>query len=131
MTDREAFKVGFISRCLEAGLTLEQVPGLAKQAADKLASLAGLLGTGLSKTVDLGAGLGNAALGYGLPLALAAPPLLGGMAGYGLAKATDIDDTDIAEIKDRELLDEYKRQTQQLLRRRAGRDYLQARLGGR
>ena len=75
----------------------------------------------------VGKGVGSAVDGYGLPLAIAAPPILGGLAGYGAAKATDIDDVDIDEVKERELADEYRRQTEKLLRQRAVRDYAKAR----
>jgi outer membrane lipoprotein SlyB len=93
LTAQEAFKVGFLARCVEDGL--------------------GRWAT------DVG-------IGYGVPLAAAAPWVAGGAAGYGLARATDISDTDVGEIKDRELMSEYRRQTDQLLRQRAVRDYARA-----
>ena len=137
LTSQEAFKVGFMARCIEDGLSMDQIYSLAKTAADRMASavklasekqaivgpLLGALGYLGGSAVNAAKGIGSAALGVGLPLALAAPPVLGGIAGAGLAKATDIDDTDVNEIKQRELLDEYKHQTARLRRQRAVRDY--------
>lgn len=53
----------------------------------------------------------------------AAPPILGGLAGYGIAKATDVDDTDADAIKNQELVEEYRRQAERLQRQKAVRDY--------
>lgn len=119
LSPRESFKVGFLGRCAEAGMTPDQMLGVIKQAQDKLAFVSGLLG-GLK---DVASGVGGAVTGYGIPLALAAPPVLGGIAGYGLGRLSDIDDTDIDDIKDQEVLDEYKRQTARLLREQKVRDY--------
>lgn len=116
LTAQEAFKVGFLGRCIEQGLSPEATLAAVKTASDlfKRASVSGLFGTALDKTFDLGKGM----LHYGLPAALVAPPILGGLAGYGLARATDIDDTDVAEIKNRELVDELHRQTERLRRQK-------------
>lgn len=119
LTPREAFKVGFLARCVEDGLSPSQIGERVKQASEKLAFLSELAG----KAMDVGAGAVGGLYNYGLPMALAAPPILGGMAGYGLARATDIDDTDVADIKDQEVLDEYRRQTQRLGREREVKDY--------
>ncbi len=95
--------------------------GAVKQAQDLLEKRSGIVGTGLSKLFDVGKGLGGAALGYGIPAAIAAPPVLGGLAGYGLARAGDISDQDVAAIKDQEVMDEYHRQTERLKRQKAMR----------
>jgi hypothetical protein len=116
----EAFKVGFLSRCVEAGLGVDEIAGCVKRARDMMEKHAGLIG-------DLGGGLkalGGGLLQYGVPLALAAPPILGGAAGYGLSRATDVDDTDVADIKNQEVIDEYRRQSERLKRQKAVRDYL-------
>jgi len=123
---REAFKVGFLARCVEDGLSPDEMLDRVKFAAELLEKRAGIISTLGGKLADVGQGIGSAALGYGLPLALAAPPILGGVAGYGLARATDIDDTDIDDVKDREVMDEYVRQTARLKRQRAARDYQKA-----
>lgn len=122
LTAREAFKVGYLKRCAVDGLSPEQTSQSVKTAAEKLSFLGGLMDKGW----DLAKGVGGAAVGYGLPLALAAPPIAGGLAGYGLAKATDWDDTDIADVQDGEILDELRRQTQDLQRRRQVMDYQKA-----
>ena len=121
LSARDAFKVGFLARCAADGLSSAQITERVKLAFD----LPGLstLNTVIGKTMDAGQGLGNFAVGWGAPAAALAPVAVGGMAGYGLAKATDIDDTDVADIKDQEVLNEYRRQTQHLLRQRAARDY--------
>ncbi len=129
MTAQDAFKLGFLSRCVEDRVPPAQMLERAKQACDllKQASVTGLLGGLLNKGVDVAQGVGSAALGYGVPAAIVAPPVLGGLAGYGLARATDIDDTDVAEIKDREVLDAYQRQAHKLRWEKAVRDYHKAR----
>lgn len=122
LTAREAFKVGFLKRCAFDGLSPEQTAQSVKMAAEKLSFIGGLLDKGW----DVAKGVGNAALSYGVPLALAAPPVAGGLAGYGLAKATDWDDTDIQDVQDGEILDELRRHTEDLKRRRQVMDYQKA-----
>lgn len=129
LSTRDAFKVGFLAKCAEQGLSPEQMLARVEQATTllKQATVTGMVGTLGSKLIDVLRGIGAGTFEYGVPVALAAPPILGGMAGYGLARATDIDDTDVGEVKDREVIDEYKRQTAKLLRQRAVRDYQRAR----
>jgi hypothetical protein len=124
LTPREAFKIGFLTRCVEDGLTPTQTLRAVKSATDlfeKRAFLGTILGQGLDAVKGVAGGMAH----YGVPLALAAPPIAGGLAGYGLAKATDVDDTDVDAIKNRELVDEYKRQAARLHRQRKVRDYRQ------
>lgn len=116
---RDAFKVAFLARCVEDSLTPEQMLDRVKEAQEKLA----LVGDAVGKVVDVGKGLLDAGIGWGVPLALAAPPLLGAAGGAALAKGTDIDDRDVSDIKDQEVIDEYKRQSALLRRQRAVRDY--------
>ena len=116
LTPREAFKVGFLARCAEEGLSADQIADRVKFALDKFAGL-------LDTVTGSASNLGSAALSTGLPLALLAPVALGGIAGYGLSRATDIDDTDVDEIKNQELLDTYAQQTAKLKRQKAVRDY--------
>jgi hypothetical protein len=118
LSPREAFKVGFISRCVEEGLDLPQTHARVKEALDKLAGLTDLPG----KLLDLSRPVTHNALAYGIPLALAAPPIIGGVGGYLASKGTDIDDTDVEEIQRRELIDEYRRQTARLLQLRQLRE---------
>lgn len=116
LTSREAFKLGFLARCAEEGLSADQIAGRVKAAADKFASFLG------GVTGGLGSAAGSV-LSTGVPLALIAPAALGGVAGYGLSRMTDIDDTDVAEVKNRELLDTYAQETAKLRRQKAVRDY--------
>lgn len=123
LTSKEAFKAGFLARCAVAGLSIEESRAAVKEAQAALTQKSAFVGS----IIDAIKGLGQTALGWGIPAALAAPPIVGGLAGYGLARATDISDTDVADIKDRELMDEYSRQTEKLKRQRAIRDYEKAR----
>lgn len=126
LTAKEAFKVGFLAKCAEDGLTPDQMLARVKQAKDALekrAFIGGLLGSAAGAV----GGAAKSVAGYGIPLALAAPPILGGLAGYGLAKATDVDDTDVDDIKNRELVEEYKRQAEKLKQQAAVRRYKQDR----
>lgn len=99
LTAREAFKVGFLARCVEHNLSPEQTLAMAKTALDKLADLSSLLTNAV------------------LPAAVAAPWVAGGLGGYGLAKMTDIDPSDVAAIKDREVINAYQTETDKLRRR--------------
>jgi hypothetical protein len=125
LTPREAFKVGFLSYCVETGLDLTQAHALVKTALDKLALFNPL--DVVSKAVDIAKPVASTALGLGVPLALAAPPIAGGIAGYSAAKLSDIDDTDVKEIRKRELIDELQRQTERLKREKATRAFEQQR----
>lgn len=119
MDAHDAFKVGFLARCVEDGLSPEQTLGAIKTAQDKLAGILETL-AGIVKPV-IGAGWN-----VGVPLALAAPPILGGLAGYGAARLGDIDETDVKAIQEKELLDTYKTETERLRRQKAMRDYRKA-----
>ncbi len=125
LTPQEAFKVGFLERCVQDGLSPDQMLSRVKQARDMLEkrALFGLVDRGL----DAAGGLAKGLASYGTVAALAAPPILGGLGGYALAKGTDIDDTDVNDIKNRELIDEYQRQAAELKRRKSVRSYKQER----
>lgn len=132
LSAQDAFKVGFLARCVEAGLDADQTLAAVKRAGDlfeKQAFLGNLISTTAGKVMDVGKGALGATAAYGLPLAVAAPPILGGLTGYGLARATDVDDTDVAAIKDQEVVDELRRQAARLRRERAVRDFRQANRG--
>ena len=130
LSAREAFKVGFLSRCVEEGLSLEEAQQRVKMALDKQAGLAdigkaaiGLPGAAIGAASNVVSSVAKPLLSYGIPFALAAPPIAGGLAGYSLAKITDTDDQDPDEIKKQELVDEYRRQTARLNRERQMREY--------
>ncbi len=120
LSEREHFKVGFISRCIEEGFTTpEQIGGQVKLA---MAQLEGTEKQGqipiLSDLIRGAGNIGSSMLSFGIPLALAAPPILGATAGYAAARATDIDDTDVEEQKRQELIDELKQQSAKVRRMR-------------
>lgn len=127
LTSREAFKVGFLGQCAEAGMTPDEILAAVKTARDKLAGIGSVIDNISNKAWDLGKGIGSTAVGWGIPAALIGPPVVGGALGYGLARASDIDDTDVDDITDNELLDEYQRQTDKLHRQREARKYQQLR----
>lgn len=126
LTAQDAFKAGYLARCVEDGLSPDEIAGSVKVASDLLEKQ-GLLDKLLGSALDVGKGVAGTAAHYGIPAAILAPPILGAAGGYGLAKLTDIDDRDVADIKDREVIDEYHRQTEKLQRRKAVRDFLKNR----
>lgn len=105
MDPREAFKIGFMARCIEEGLSQEKTAELMEKAA-----MGGL--------VDAG----KAVLYPAAALALAAPPTLGGLAAYFKNKATDSDASEIEEIQQQEQADTYRRMADQLRRAKALRE---------
>lgn len=125
MTSKEAFVVGFIHRCLEDGLSLADTRERVKQAEDVLG---GLLSR-LEKRALVGdvTRAATSVFNTALPLALMAPPLVGGLAGYAGARLTDVDDTDVGDIKQQELVDTYRLEAQKLRRQKAFREYNKAR----
>lgn len=128
MDRKTAFRVGFLTKCAAAGLTLEQslayaegLRRLVKRAAVPAAPAAGgvtlsylksLLGGATSFGGGVVEGMGKAvgsAAPWVIGAGLAAPPAIGYLGGKALADATDYDDTDVDEIRQRELADEYRR----------------------
>jgi hypothetical protein len=91
VTNEEAFRLGFLAHCAEVGLSPEQVAE--KSAFAKQASFGSAVGWGLG------------AAGAGLALA---PPALGYLGGYTLARA-DADDINPEDVKKQELIAEYRR----------------------
>lgn len=139
MLPQEAFKIGFLARCVEEGLSPEQTHNLAKQAADcfnKQAEGSSLIPFGsfisnpfkattdtAKSTIDLAKSTVPLAM-----MALAAPPAIGGLAAYMSNKATDVDDAAAVEdVKKQELIDTYRRMAQQLNRKQQLRQYKQDR----
>lgn len=123
LSARDAFKCGFLSRCIEDGLTPLEIINNIKTANDLMSKQSGII----SSLIDTAKDIGGTALHYTIPAAIVAPPILGGAAGYGLAKATDINDQDVSDIKNKEVIDEYNRQTEKLKRRKAVQDFLKSR----
>jgi hypothetical protein len=147
MSPNEAFKLGFLSRCVEEGLSSGETAALAKQASsafDKqavgpvassaasnlftlknLQDLAGTLTSPVTKSIDTASkvtGLAKDLAPLGL-FAAAAPPALGGLAAVLKNTATDISEADVEEAKQQELADTYHRMAEQLKRQRTARDF--------
>ena len=104
MTDKEAFKIGFLMKCAEEGLTPSQVES---RITDSVAIIkkAETNAWDVLKTVT----------GKAWPLALAAPWVAGGLGGYALSQAGD-EMYSVEEAKKREELAEYYRAIDQLKR---------------
>lgn len=122
LSPKEAFIVGFVGRCVDDGLTADQIRERVKQAEDLL--------EGAVKEAGLAGDVARAAGGVAstaLPFALIAPPLLGGVAGYTAARLGDVDDTDVEDVRNQELKDTYLLEAQKLRRQKAFRDYQKAR----
>lgn len=100
MSPSQEFKVAFLTKCAEFGLTADETHAVVKAA---LANKEALV------SVD---SLINAAKSVSTPVmigALAAPPLAGYAAGNAIAKMTDVDDADVDEMRQRHLLSAYRR----------------------
>ncbi len=126
MTPREGFKFAFYYRCAEEGLTMEQarerarrgikLAALRKQANPAAAAWGGLKalgGLGMTGAKTLG--------GLGLLGAVAAPAVVGGGIGLGLANAQE-HDVDPEEIRQQELAAAYRFHAEQARRRMAMRN---------
>ena len=101
LSPREAFRIGFLLRCADEGLAPQEAHERVKsaQAIMKQAGIVGdVLGHGKSLLSTGGAGL----------IAL---PLMAGVGGGYLAHKAVEDDTDIEDLRKRELIEELKRAT--------------------
>jgi hypothetical protein len=112
LTAREAFKTGFVARCVENGMDTAAILALVKSSMDKVA----ILGPAMNLTGHLA----NVATRLGV-LALAAPPIAGGLIGWTAARARDISDEDVKGIKDQEIMDAYRSEAEKLRRQRESR----------
>jgi len=114
MDDRQAFKFGFMLKCIDNGLTTpgEMLTAVkqAEAALDAPVKQAEGPMSMLGSAWNGATGLANTALSWGIPLALAAPPLLGAGIGHLAAKAQDISDQDVDEAKNNELIEAYGRE---------------------
>jgi len=113
MTPKEAFRIGFVTRCAEMGLDSDGINKLLEKKAFIGPAIDALAGAG--KSVAGGAaGLGSAAASAIVPtIALAGGgAALGGMGlGYGYGRLLDIDDDTVKDLQHQELIDELNRQT--------------------
>lgn len=139
LTPEQAFKVGFLLRCGDEGLTAEEIAERVKAAAtmEKMAFpiLGPLLTGAATATGSFVGGLPGRAVQLAGALAPAvgvaavgAPVLAGAGLGYLGAKATASDSDDLEQAKQDEIEGEYYRLAQEA-RRNAARKKLQARLG--
>jgi hypothetical protein len=116
LTPRQSFKAGFLRRCANEGLTVEESHERVKQANDviKSAGIQDFLTKPYNTLWDVIGGVGKEVGTTAKNLALLAAvgiPLAGGYgAGRGAAKLTDIGEEDIEEAKKKELIREYKLQ---------------------
>ena len=127
MQPNEAFRLGFLARCVEEGLSADATFELSKQAAavmEKAALtpdwIAQQLFGPVNKLTGAVKGVGDAASSM-MPYvgaAMAVPPLLGGTAAYLVNHATDTDAADVEEAKNHELAETYNRMASQLQRQK-------------
>jgi len=111
-----------LQKCAEAGCTPEEALQVAKTAVSQLEKQAifdieKLLGyatwpvtAGIGAATEIAKPIGSA----GLAAAILGPPALGLAGGYGLAKLTDADDTDVEALRKKRLIEEYRLQAQRL-----------------
>jgi len=114
MNTKEAFKVGFLHKCAEDGLTPEQTFARAKKATAMM-KVAGAGAELLGGAKDVVGGAGSLLWRLGLPAALLGPPAVGALGGYGIAQLGE-ETFDAEEAKKRELVAAYERASQQLER---------------
>lgn len=128
LNEKEAFKVGFLMRCAEEGLTMQETHQRIKLA---LASNIMLVKEAIpwylqpftyagGKAMDLAtAGVKTipSILSYGAAAGLVAPIAAGAGIGYGAAKFTTPDHAIIDEAKQDEVIGEYERLAEEARRR--------------
>ena len=123
LSELESFKAGFLTRCVEDGLSTEEALSRVKSASDSLDAVEKQGALGLESGVEAIAKTLRQLGGLGLATAVAAPPVLGGIAGYAHSKLSDVDEEDVDHIKKQELIDEYKRQADKLRQSQSLRAY--------
>lgn len=116
LSPSEAFRLGFLTRCAEEGLSLDGVRDRVKQATLGKTALGY---TGYQAGKDVGSVVGELAA---LPATLAmlgipAAALIGGAGGYGLGRLTSDHEVDAKQIKQQELA-QFLRQQAQIARTR-------------
>ena len=119
LSSQEAFKLGFLSQCVEDGFSIEEMRSQVKAASDALkraekdaafSKVAGAFGEVVDDVGDVAKRVAN----LGMTSLLLAPPALGAAAGYTHSRLSDVDDEDVEDVKKRELIDEYRRQADKL-----------------
>lgn len=135
MTPEDAYKVGFLLRCADEGLTqdeilvrVRQARGISKEAL--WPSVAAATGSGVANMGGRAMAAVPSLLQAGTVLGLGLPLAGGAAAGYTLAKATNNNKNDVEEAKQDEIEGEYYRLAQEA-RRNAARKRLSAITGRR
>lgn len=121
MTARDAFKIGFLARCVQDGMTGPEAAAIAQKAAaflERRANLATWAGDKATGTLDLA---GNVAAGLGIAAPIAAGAGLGYLAHRAAQPEVDADD-----IRKRELIDEYTHYIRRARERQRARTLLPA-----
>lgn len=88
MTKKQAMKAGFLLRCAEEGLTLEQIENRVDELLQKNAFW-DTVGKGVGTALGVGTGLLTKALDLGAIGAVGAPVVVGGLGGYLAYKLRD------------------------------------------
>lgn len=135
LSERQMFKVAFISQCIEHGKT---TPGEIMELAESLASKIESEGdsreafkshekSGFDITksfkniADSIKALSDVATGVVIPIGAAAPVIAGAVGGTMLGRMNDYDPSEIESIKNQELVNEYRRQAEILIKNREGK----------
>lgn len=130
-TTEQGIKIGFLQKCAEMGLTVDETNEYIKIIIDRLKTH--------MNTKEAGVGTAALTLLNGLPYLgalgvgglLAAPVLAGTATGYGAAKITKTDKKDlVGDIKHDEIVSEYERLADEA-KRRALLKRIQAQTGRR
>lgn len=131
LSKQAAFKLGFITQCVEKGLSISEMREQVKAAGDSLAQFEkqGIAGEKTLGTLLSALGTGGK---YAVTAGLLAPPAVGALGGYFHSKLSDVDEEDVGDVKKEELIDEYRRQAQRLRQTKELRQYrdLSKRSGG-
>jgi hypothetical protein len=119
ITEKEAFELGFLQYCADAGYTRERTDQLIKLAGNLITKRAANISDEINKYVNenllSGDWKSRAANG-----ALVGGTLIGGGAGLGmLARRLQGDFLDPEDVKKQELINEYKNQTRHALQPQA------------
>ena len=131
VTAKEAFRLGFLARCAEEGLTGEHLSARIKSAAEKQSWIIPALSLGATALGGLAiarSGVKDVTNGAGLLAGLipAGGLLAGAGLGYGAAKMTEPNITD-EDIKAQELADTYRIYAEKAKANRRARQYRVAR----
>lgn len=119
MNDRQIFKAAFISECINQGIT--SPAAIEKHAAELILKAKGL--EKQSTISDLVGGAVQKVFDYGMPVAIATPPIIGGLIGATAGKLNDMDEVDVEQAKKEELIEELRRQTDRIAQRRSAIQY--------